>query len=309
MKPSRRTTVIAASCLVVCLAGSILALRQVDRLRPQATLDDVLYFSSPKTVKRASLGYDGLMACIYWTRAVQYFGGRTNTQSLGKLAPLLEITTTLDPHLIVAYQFGASFLAPPPPWGAGQPARAVQLLEYGIQNNPNDWHLYYNLGFVYYMNVKDYAKAADAFDRGSKVPNAHPFLSVLAAQMAQHAGDIQMARALWLTTYQSTRDKQIRGSAVAHLRALKVDEDVARIQDAVTAYGQRTGNLPPSMATLINAGLLPGRLVDPDGHSYQLMSEGRVEVQYPDDFPFITKGMPPGYKPGPLKNLEKLTLK
>ena len=31
-------------------------------------------------------------------------------------------------------------------------------MEYGIQNNPNDWKLYYDLGFVYYMNLKDYGK-------------------------------------------------------------------------------------------------------------------------------------------------------
>ena len=44
----------------------------------------------------------------------------------------------------------------------------------------------------------------------------------------------------------------------AHLRALKVEEDVTRIQDAVTAYGRSTGNLPAAIHTLIAAGLLRG---------------------------------------------------
>ena len=50
-------------------------------------------------VKRPSLGYDGLMADIYWTRAVQYFGRRhlTSREDYNLLAPLLEITTALDP--------------------------------------------------------------------------------------------------------------------------------------------------------------------------------------------------------------------
>ena len=111
------------------------------------------------------------------------------------LAPLLEITTTLDPHLLVAYEYGANFLAPKPPNGAGMPEKAIQLEEFGIHNNPNDWQLYYELGFIHYMDLKDYAKAAEAFARGSQIPNAHPFLKVMAAQMAQHAGDTQMARA------------------------------------------------------------------------------------------------------------------
>ena len=243
------------------------------------------------------------MADIYWTRTVQYFGQRhyRSAQSYNLLAPLLEITTHLDPHLLVAYQFGASFLAPKPPSGPGQPDRAVQLIEYGIQNNPNEWRLYYDLGFVYYMELKNYAKAAEAFERGSRVPNAHPFLKLLAAQMAQHAGEYETARTLWIATYQTTRDGHVRSNAVEHLRALKVDEEVTRLQSAVTRFGARTGRLPSSMSELALAEGLKGTPVDPDGNPYKLNSEGRILVEHPDDFSFITKGVPQGYKPAPPK--------
>jgi tetratricopeptide (TPR) repeat protein len=297
----RRTTLIAAACLVVCMAASVLTLRRVDAIRPQATLDDVLYISSSKVVKRASLGYDGLMACIYWTRAVQYFGGRYHDHSMSynQLAPLLEMTTQLDPHLLVAYQFGASFLAPQPPFGAGQPERAIQLMQYGIQNNPSEWHLYYDLGFVYYMDLKDYAKAADAFERGSHVTGAHPFMKIMAAKMAQHAGEFETARMLWTATYQSSNEKQIQQNAVEHLRALKIDEDITNLQSAVTRFGQRTGRLPYSISELAAAEKLPGIPVDPDRNPYTMDRDGRILVTDPDNFPFATMGLPPGYKPTP----------
>jgi tetratricopeptide (TPR) repeat protein len=301
MKQRRKISLIAGACLVFSLAASALILHRTDQLRPRATIEEVLFMSSPKVLKRASLGYDGLLADIYWTRAVQYFGGRhyDDAQSYDLLFPLLEITTQLDPQLVVAYQFGASFLAPPPPNGAGQPEQAVRLMEYGIQNNPDNWRLYYNLGFVYYMNLKDYQKAAEAFERGSKVPNAHPFMRVLAAQMAQHAGEFDTARILWTATYQNSQDKQIRANAVEHLRALRVDEDVSHLQEAVTRFGQRTGRLPSSMAELLTAEGLRGIPVDPDGHPYKLTPEGRVEVRVPDDFSFATRGLPPGLMPRP----------
>jgi tetratricopeptide (TPR) repeat protein len=299
MKARHRTTIVASICLLVCMSASVLVLRRVDQLRPQATLEDVLYISSPRILKRAGLGYDGLLADIYWTRAVQYFGSRHHNYATNYnlLAPLLEITTTLDPHLVPAYQFGASFLAPAPPDGAGQPDRAVQLMEFGIQNNPNEWRLYYNLGFVYYMDVKDYAKASEAFARGTRVPGAHPFLKILAAQMAQHAGEFDTARMLWTATKETSRDQQIRQNAEEHLRALKVDEDVTNLQTAVTRFGERTGRLPASVSELIAAERLPGMPVDPDGRPYRFTSEGRILVQQPDDFPFATKGLPPGYHP------------
>lgn len=301
MTQRRKTTIVATACLVLSLAASCIVLHRVDELRPQATLDEVLFLSSPKVIQRASLGYNGLMACIYWTRAVQYFGYRHHTfaTSYNLLAPLLEITAHLDPHMVVAYEFGSSFLAPKPPHGAGDPQSAIELIDYGIQNNPDNWRLYYDLGFVYYMELRDYKKAAEAFERGSHVPNAHPFLKVLAAQMAQHAGEYRTAQMLWSATYQTTQDEQIKENAVEHLRALRVDEDVEHLQDAVTHFGERTGRLPASMAELVGAEGLGGNPVDPDGHPYKLAQDGRVELRDPDDFPFASKGLPPGYKPSP----------
>jgi tetratricopeptide (TPR) repeat protein len=271
----------------------------VDKARPAATLTEVLYLPSPKVLKRLSLGYDGLLADIYWTRAVQYFGAKhyDGAAHYDLLAPLLEITTALDPHLIVAYEFGSSFLAPKPPNGAGMPQRAVALAEFGIRNNPEEWRLYYDLGFIYYTDLKDYAKAADAFARGSRVPNAHPFLKLLAAQMAEHAGELQTARMLWQATYETSQDNDIRANAVAHLRALLVDETVPKIEAAVMLYQQKIGRLPASLAEVARAGLLPGIPLDPLGVAYKVSAEGKVEVQDPDNLPFIEKGLPPDYVP------------
>ncbi len=297
MKASRRVTVVFSLLLVGCVAASALLLRRLDRMRTGATLEEVLYISSPKALKKMSLGYDGLLAEIYWTRAVQYFGSKHHEGShhFDLLAPLLEITTTLDPHLLVAYEYGANFLAPKPPSGCGMPERAIELEEYGIRNNPDEWRLYYNEGFIHYMDLKDYAGAADAFARGSRVPNAHPYLKVLAGSMAQHAGDLHMARQLWNTTYQTTEDKSVRANAAAHLRALQVDEDVTNLEALTGRYQQQTGRFPSSFSELQAAGLLRGTPVDPLGHTYKLMPDGRVEVRAPDDLPFIQKGTPPGY--------------
>src|ERR1039458_6316887 len=99
MTASRRVTTVASVLLLLSLASSVLLLRRLDQVRASATLEDVLYFSSPKLVKRLSLGYDGLPADIYWTRAGQYFGSRHVTRTASDynlLAPLLEITTALD---------------------------------------------------------------------------------------------------------------------------------------------------------------------------------------------------------------------
>ncbi len=299
MTSSRQTTIVTGVLLVACMAGSVLLLFKIDKMRTGATLEEVLYISSPKALKRMSLGYDGLLADIYWTRAVQYFGGRhhAGAKDYNLLGPLLEITTTLDPKLIVAYQYGGNFLAPEPPNGGGMPQAAIDLVEYGIRNNPDDWHLYYQLGFIYYMELKDYEHAAGAFARGAKVAGAHPWLKLLAAQMAERSGNLQTARLMWATTFETTNDKAIKYNAAAHLRALQADQDITGLEAAVGRYQQMTGHLPASFGDLVSAGILRGTPVDPLGNPYKLTRDGHVELRSPDDFPFVTKGLPPGYTP------------
>src|SRR4051812_17283566 len=106
-----KVTVAFSLTLVLCLSLSAFLLIRMDHLRGDRASAEVLYLPSAGVLKRLSLGYTGLAADIYWTRVVQYFGGKHSQHSANYalLAPLLEITTDLDPKLIVAYQFGATF--------------------------------------------------------------------------------------------------------------------------------------------------------------------------------------------------------
>jgi tetratricopeptide (TPR) repeat protein len=295
---SRQVTVVAGTVLVCSMVSAALLTRAIDHVRPTAPLQEMLYVSSPKLLKRLCLGYDGLLADIYWTRTVQYFGG-THSRGGGTyklLWPLLNITTQLDPHLIPAYEFGETFLVAKPPQGAGDPGKAIELARMGIKNNPDDWHLYYDLAFVYY-DQKDYRDAAEAFLRGSQLPNTHPLLKIMAAQMAQHGGDLNTARMMWSATLQTSHDALIRANAAAHLRAIQVDEDVTALEPLVQKYWDRTGHYPATFSDMVSAGLIKSVPLDPRGHPYSLEAGGRVVVTVPEDLPFLDKGVPSGYVP------------
>ncbi len=299
MSPKRRVNLIALTVLLLSMAGATITLGAIDRDRRRPAAQEALYLSSPNVLRRLSIGYTGLLADIYWTRAVQYFGQQHHADSgdFRLLAPLLEITTQLDPKLLPAYEFGANFLAPQPPAGAGLPGAALSLMQYGIEHNPDQWRLYYNLGFLYYTEFKDYAKAADTFKRGAALPLTNSFMPILAARMAQHAGEFDTARLLWVTTYQNTKDTQIRENAVEHLLALQVDEEVTQLERVIATYRERTGRLPGSMGDLERAGFIHGTPTDPKGHPYRLLADGRIEVEDPAQIYFITKGLPPGALP------------
>jgi hypothetical protein len=118
----------------------------------------------------------------------------------------------------------------------------------------------------------------------------------MAAALAQHAGEAETARYLWTQIYNSSENPDIRANAAKRLLALRVDEEVERLQSVADRYRRETATLPESFLQLVQAGYLPGVPVDPLGNPY-LLVDGRVQVSRPNSLPFITKGLPPGQKP------------
>jgi len=289
MKPNLTPTLVATVLLVGLYTGSVVALRKLDTLRGrEATLEEVLYVPSGQTLKRISLGYSGLLANIYWTRAVQYFGSRLwHSSHFELLAPLLDITTDLDPHLIVAYQTGSIFLSQRVPNGAGQPDKAVALLEKGIRANPEYWRLYFTLGFIHYLDRHDYKAAEQAFDRGSRISGALPFMKVMAARMAEHAEDTATAIAVWQAVYDTNPDPMVRDAATMHILSLEADAAIDQLERQVNAYRRRTGALPSGWSDLIRARLVPGVPLDPTGVPYRLAGDGSIQVEDPSKFRFL----------------------
>jgi hypothetical protein len=241
--------------------------------------DDELALRSPAVMKKLSLEYAPLMGAIYWTRAVQYFGGKhqAHNENLDELWPLLNIATTLDPHLLVAYRFGATFLSDMRPRGAGQPERAVELLERGLKSNPDYWRLYQDLGNVYYFDEKNYLKASQAFEAGSRNPAAPPFMKIMAAKIAAEGESLETSYALWLDIYQTSTNVDMRKNAEDHLRLVKMEMDLRALDRIADAYEHRTKERASRISELAQAGLLTGQPVDPSGFPYVLGQQGRAE--------------------------------
>jgi tetratricopeptide (TPR) repeat protein len=251
--------------------------------------DDQVMLRSSKLVKALSLEYAPLMADIYWTRAVQYFGNKHAGKQvdLRLLWPLLDVTSVLDPQLMPVYHFGSMFLSDAPPRGAGRPDLAVELLERGIRANPDQWRLYYDLGFVYYFDMKDYPKASAAFYEGSKNPAALIWMKIMAAKIAAEGNSAQTSIFLWQDVYNTTKDPSIKENALNHLQLLRAQEDLKQIDALVKEYEKRFGRRPKRVSELVRAGLLQGVPVDALGYPYTLSEEGKAELNL--DSPLLEK--------------------
>jgi hypothetical protein len=241
--------------------------------------DDVL-LRSGKLMKLMSLEYAPLLADIYWTRVVQFYGNKhvRGNANMELLWPLLDITTTLDPNLLIAYRFGAMFLSQRAPSGAGRPDLAVQLIQRGIQANPEYWRLYEDLGFVYYFDLKDYQKSSEAFLEGSKKPNAQLWMKVMAAKVAAEGESFTTSVFLWKDIYDTATDPMVKKNAELHLQLLKAKEDCRQIDLLADEYEKKFRRRPTRMSELVQAGLLPRIPGDPMGFAYIFGEDGKAEL-------------------------------
>lgn len=241
---------------------------------------DDLVLRSGKLLKAMSLDYKPLIADLYWTRAVQYYGDKRarHEQGFDLLWPLLDVTTTLDPNLIVAYRFGSTFLSEPSPRGAGHPELGIQLLERGIQANPDYWRFYEDLGFIYYFELKDYGKASQAFEDGSKFPDSQIWMKVMAARIAAEGNSLATSMFLWNEVFQSATDPQVKENAKNHLDLLRATEDCRQLDLLADEYEKRTGKRPTQIGELVREQLLPHVPVDPKGYPYVFGPDGKAAL-------------------------------
>jgi tetratricopeptide (TPR) repeat protein len=240
--------------------------------------DELLIQSGP-LLKRLSLGYDALLGDLYWTRAVQYYGAKlpTSDRDFHLLAPLLNVATTLDPNLIPAYHFGAFFLSEKQ-GGAGRPDLAVDLVKKGIAANPNNTQISADLGFLYYMRLKDYQKAAAAYLETSKIPGASQLFKVLAARIASRGGALDTSRMIWSEVYETTQDEQVKKRALEALKGLKAQSDEMQLDQLAKDYHARFGRYPQSTRELVEAAMIKGIPLDPDGFPYVFGPDGKSQL-------------------------------
>lgn len=242
---------------------------------PAGVTGNLLYVRSAEFMKRAALSNDSLVADVYWIRTVQHYGRTKLSADVSKqydvLFPLLDLTTSLDPHFNIAYQFGAIFLAEAHPAGAGRPDQAIALLEKGLKAQPDRWQFAQDIGFVHYWWRQDYVRAAQWFGRAGEMPGAPNWLAAMAAVTLAQGGNRESSRRLWQEVLNNSEEAEwLRKQAQFRLSQLDAMDQIAALERVVRIYQQRTGRLPQTWIDLVRAGYLRGIPVDPARYPYEL---------------------------------------
>jgi tetratricopeptide (TPR) repeat protein len=264
---------LTVAALLLGAALSLQAYREARHPLPQVS-NDILYFRGGAAVSRAALGFDAILADVYWIRAIQHFGGTRRAQGGAKsydlLYPLLDLATTLDPRFMMAYRFGAIFLTESYPDGPGRADQAIALLERGLAVDPTKWQYAHDAGFVYYWWLRDYKTAAAWFDRGSRIEGAPWWMRSMAATTLAEGGDRQSSRQLWQQLHETADNDWVKNNAKLRLSQLDALDQIDELAALVRRYTAQFGRPPDSWNTLVSMRWLGGLPLDPSGTPYEL---------------------------------------
>ena len=274
--------------LLIGLASVVGLSRWLDSHRPptDSRMDEEQLYLTGTMAKRISLGFNGLAADWYWMRSLQYVGRKIidvpdnvpidnlAQLNLKLLAPLIDTSTTLDPEFIEPYQYAAVVLP------AVDLPEAIRLTRKGIAANPNAWRLYQHLGYIYWQQ-RDFQAAGEAYDQGSKLPGAPPWMVAMKAKMANEGGSRELAREIYGRIYEQAENAKVKEMARKRLLQLDSLDQRDGLRKVLAAYKTRVGRCPSSwkeVEPLLRAVRVEvdstGAPLDPTGTAYVMVGDG-----------------------------------
>ncbi|MFN8577388.1 MAG: hypothetical protein U0354_11065 [Candidatus Sericytochromatia bacterium] len=194
---------------------------------------------SSDVLKAATIGYDHFVADLLWLQLIQYIGTSTEMSTfLPENYSLIDSITTLDPQFIDAYIFGSYALTDNKEFD-----KAIAVLEKGIRNNPKEWYLLYQIGFLYYINKKNKVVAARYLSKAGDIEGAPAMPKRLAAMLASNViEDLDVKIALWQSAYEKAdqeKDKVNKEKAYKKLVEFKIEKDIKYLNSIVEKYNSK----------------------------------------------------------------------
>lgn len=277
--------------IVAGIAGVVSMARWLDAHRPASDvkLEEEKLYLAGQTVRRLSLGFNGLVADWYWMRALQYVGSKVlnipkhlQLDNLGQLdlrllAPLLDTATTLDPQFMEPYQYAAIVLP------EVDMQEAIRITKKGIAANPGAWRLYQHLGYIYWQQG-NFQVAGETYGQGAKLPGAPRWMEAMKARMATEGGSRDLAREIYTRMYEESGDSKVKEMAERRLMQLDSLDQREAIRRILTLHQSKAGRCPSSwreIEPVLRSLRLPmdstGAPLDPAGTPYVLVN-GNCDV-------------------------------
>jgi hypothetical protein len=210
--------IVALAVFVGAANGTMYLARVAEPMLPQERfLSELAYYPSGDWLRAMSFGESVLLADLTWLRAVQYYGEhRQSDNKFELLHHAFDVVTNFDPGHSNSYVFGGTSLAQE----GGQFDKGEALLRKGRRANPESWVYPFELGFIHFVEKRDYLYAGLWFQEAARKPDCPDYVKRFAAFAMERAGSLETALNLWRVVAEQTNNPLLRKKAVAQVLRL-----------------------------------------------------------------------------------------
>ncbi|HSG30010.1 MAG TPA: hypothetical protein VLB82_00525 [Thermodesulfobacteriota bacterium] len=280
---SKNLTTIGVLLSLLLLIASVPVQKKIEEIRGDYSIISGSLLLSSKTLKKLSLGYNLLIADIYWIRALQYFSDKKfDVNKPQELFKYFDIMTDLDPKFVNAYRFGGTFLAEPPELGLGEVELGVKLLDKGRINNPENFRLVLDEAFIYYLYTDNYKRASELFEEASEKPALSELrrasMKGMAALALSKTGNLELSKKIWKYIYTTSTIEARKNHALKNLKKVETKEIENVLTGALGKYYQDNNKLPENIDALVVSGYIKTVPSDPSGGEFIIVSDTRTIV-------------------------------
>jgi hypothetical protein len=232
-----------------------------------------------RVVRVASLGFERLIADLFWLRTVFYVGDEQVAKAgYPDAARLARLVTDIDPYFWTAYVHLNAVLTVLAP----DPDSAIDLLEKAERNGADQWRIYFLQGFNHFFYRNDFPRAADYMSEAAH-RGGPGYLTFLASRLYSRSGDPETAIAVLRARISQAESGKVKKRLQRRLRSVVISRDLEILDRAIDELTRHQGRAPVDLQELVGAGLLTHVPLDPAGRPYAVR-DGRAytSVKYDD---------------------------
>jgi len=228
---------------------------QLPIARPETR--DPGFVPDPGHVRALALGFDAILADYHWLEAVQVVGGSpaVDREEATHLGRLIDVVTTLNPHVDHPYRFAAIWLT----HDQAQVREGIRLLERATRFHPEDWRNHFYLGFSRFFYLGEFELAAESLERAMRLPGAPTYLPRLVARLKAQSNDLEVAEVFLREMLRNTADPDDQARIQIALDEIELEYKARHLDRARRAYRKIVGHDIASVRDLIRG---PHRMLE-----------------------------------------------
>jgi tetratricopeptide (TPR) repeat protein len=197
------------------------------------------FIPTPSVARAMAFGFEAVLADYHWLQAVQVAGGHdfVGHAEARQLGQLVDVVTTLNPHVGHPYRFAAVWLT----FDKEQVREGIRLLERAVEHHPDDWRNYFYIGFNHFFYLGEYEEAAAILERALDLPGRPAYLLRLVARLKSQEGDIDVAEVFLRELYRSTADEEEKARLQIALDEIEIEYKARHLDRARAAFRELAG--------------------------------------------------------------------